>query len=63
MDEGTSWSAGTTIYTLPTPDLQWYSYYFDATGESIRFKFTSAHNVSIGELKLIMSSRVRETNE
>jgi hypothetical protein len=63
LDEGTSWSAGSTIYVKPSPDLDWYSYPFDATGESVRFKFITEHDVSIGELKLKVSSRTRRTSE
>lgn len=62
-DEGGTWSSGYTIRVNRNPDLEWYSFPFDASGESIRFKFISAHDVSIGELKPKVSSRERKVNQ
>lgn len=60
-DEGNTWSEEVTIKIPASPDLEWYSYFFDTTAESIRFKVQTAHDLSIGEHKLVLAERRRET--
>jgi hypothetical protein len=61
-DEGVSWSDGYTVSVRYNPDLEWYSFPIDFSSESVRFKFLTEHDISIGELKLLVSSRTRQVN-
>lgn len=62
-DEGRTWSSGTSIKTRVTPDLEWYSYTFDVTSESIRFKFLTLDDIAFGKAVLTLSTRRREAIE
>lgn len=60
VDEGNTWEGAQTIEILSASDLDWYSFTFDVTAESIRFKLETEGDVSIGKTKLVASDRRRE---
>lgn len=62
-NEGVSWSDGYIISVRYNPDLEWYSFPIDFSAESVRFKFLTEHDISIGELKFLVSSRARQVKE
>lgn len=63
VDEGQTWSTAKTIKVIPIPALEFYSYTFDVTAESIRFKITSTDDMSFGKSIVILSQRKREALE
>ena len=62
-DEGSTWTEGENINVKPSPDLEWYSYTFDVTAESIRFKFSTAHNLAFGKSIVTLATRKRQSIE
>ena len=62
-DEGTNYSSETTLKVHSTPQLEWYNFTFDTTGESIRFKFRTSTGIHIGRLKLKVAIRKRGQKE
>lgn len=63
VDEGQNWSTGTTLKVLPTPALEFYSYTFDVTAESIRFKLSTTSDMAFGKSVIVISQRKREALE
>lgn len=63
IDEGVTWSSATSIEVIPRPSLEWYSYTFDTTSESIRFKLSTTDDLAIGKSMLVLAERRREAIE
>lgn len=60
FDEGLTWSEQTQLKVKVTPKLEWYSYTFDGTGESVRFKISTVSDMAFGKSVVVLATRKRE---
>lgn len=63
IDKGITWSEQKQIRVDISPALEWYSYTFDGTSESIRFKISTVSDMAFGKSVVVLATRRREQLE